>query len=163
MFRKGATLIEVMLIMGIMTVVICAAMTLETSMGEIQYYEAFKNYNHDVIKVIQQLDKDNPHHDVSLYTTDVLNKSGLLKPSDNNSRFHLISTQKDGPNHLLLKYSFLSNNAHDIKDIEENLASRVNNEIDEYPIHNLKFVEQSAVDGHRETILSYRINDKEVE
>jgi len=163
MHRRGVSLFETMLLMALIPVLIGMVMVLATSIGEIQYYEAFKQYNHDVVKVIQQLDQDNPHHDVSLYTTDVLNKSGLLKPSDNNSRFHFIGTQKDGPNHLLLKYSFLSNKEHDAKDIEENLASRVNNEINEYPVHNLKFIEQLTVDGHRETILSYRINDKEVE
>jgi len=162
MYRKGVTLVELVLVMGMMATMTACVIMLATGMSELQYYDSFKEYNHNVIKAIQQLDQDNPHHDVSLYSTDVLNKSGLLK-DPNNSNFHFLGTQKDGPNHLLLKYSFVSNKEHDVNDVETNLASRINDEIKEYPVHNLKFVEHITVDGKRETILSYKINDKEVE
>lgn len=61
------------------------------------------NYNNIILAQIRQLDFNNPHHDVSLYTTDVLNKSGLLKTSSN-PLIHLIKSQAISKNHLQLVY-----------------------------------------------------------
>ena len=161
MYRKGVTLVELVLVMGMMATMTACVIMLDTGMSELQYYDSFKEYNHNVIKAIQQLDQDNPHHDVSLYSTDVLNKSGLLK-DPNNSNFHFLGTQKDGSNSLILRYSLTFNKGQYVQYIKTQLTSKINDEVKAYPVHNLKFVEHITVDGKKETILSYKINDKEV-
>lgn len=116
MHRRGVSLVEVVFLLSTILVFCVGGLMMyqegvfsdnkennSTEIHNSDYIFNIINYNNIILAQIRQLDFNNPHHDVSLYTTDVLNKSGLLKTSSN-PLIHLIKSQAISKNHLQLVY-----------------------------------------------------------
>jgi len=119
MYRKGVTVIEIIFILLTIIMLVSLGLMLldignKDDMGSknsiLQNNLNITNrnldimqYNNIILDKISQLDLNNSHHDISIYSMDVLNKSGLLKISANSS-IHLINSKPISKNHLQLIY-----------------------------------------------------------